>query len=212
MTNERLPPPNTAGNGVDHGAPFAGGRETFTDDPYAPERLRLSADFGTGGVKKIITTVLVRKPDRHWFVRVRPGEDWRLAVGTIEIKEDRETYLVDPALAVALSSDVVPKMLFTGVARHGVPFLWPIRLPGEDGKLNEWHRSALEAAHRGETCWVRIVANMALGAYEIFEATAALPEPDWPDLTFSQLLEIAFRDRLIRTMDHPVLRRLRGEV
>jgi hypothetical protein len=52
---------------------------------------------------------------------------------------------------------------------------------------------------------------MSLGAYEIFEAMGKLPEPEWPDLTFEQILEIAFRDRFISDLNHPVLRRLRGE-
>jgi hypothetical protein len=103
-------------------------------------------------------------------------------------------------------------MLFTSITRQGVPFLWPIRLPGDDGKHNEWHRTALEAAQRAQTRWVRIAANMAAGGYDLFEATGALPEPEWPDLSFRELLKIAFKDRFIRTADHPVLRRLRGEV
>ena len=53
---------------------------------------------------------------------------------------------------------------------------------------------------------------MSLGAYEVYEATAELPEPIWPDVSFRELVEIAFRERLITTHDHPVLRRLRGEV
>ncbi len=58
--------------------------------------------------------------------------------------------------------------------------------------------------------WVRVSANMALGAYEIFKATADLPEPEWPEVSFQEVLEIAFRDRFIGDFDHPVLQRLRG--
>jgi hypothetical protein len=182
-------------------------------DLFDPARLRLSQDFAGGqAVKKILTTVPVRKPDRQWFVRTRPGEDWRLPTGVIEIKEDRETYLVEPEIALAFPNEIVPILLVTAITRHGVPFLWPNRLPGEDGKQNEWHRSLLEAAQRAEEKWVRVVANMAVGSYEVYEATGPLPEPEWPDLTFSQLLRIAFKDRFIQTRDHPVLRRLRGEV
>ena len=43
------------------------------------EGLRLSQDFTSmAGVKKLITTVPVRKPDRQSFVRVHPDEGWRL--------------------------------------------------------------------------------------------------------------------------------------
>jgi hypothetical protein len=54
------------------------------------------------------------------------------------------------------------------------------------------------------------VSNMALGAYDVFEAQAELPEPTWPELSFAKILEIAFRDFVIRDGDHPVLRKLRG--
>jgi hypothetical protein len=183
------------------------------DDPFDPAKLRLSQTFAAGqAVKKILTKVPVRKPDRQWFVRVRPGEGWRLATAVIEIKEDRELYLVDAALAIALSAEVIPMALFTCMTRHGVVFLWPIPLPGEDGRHNEWHSSALDAAQRAEARWIRVVSNMAIRGYEVFEATGALPEPEWPDVSFAEVLKIAFKDRFIRTVDHPVLRRLRGAV
>jgi hypothetical protein len=60
--------------------------------------------------------------------------------------------------------------------------------------------------------WVRAAANTSLGAYEIFEATADLPEPVWPEESFKKVIEVAFRDRYIRSLDHPVIRRLRGEL
>jgi len=39
-------------------------------NPFDPSRLRLSQDFvGAAGVKKILTTVPVRKPSKEWFIR-----------------------------------------------------------------------------------------------------------------------------------------------
>ena len=35
------------------------------------------------GVKKVVTTVPVRKPDRQWFFRVHPDEAWRLPAAVI---------------------------------------------------------------------------------------------------------------------------------
>jgi hypothetical protein len=52
---------------------------------------------------------------------------------------------------------------------------------------------------------------MALGAYDVFEATAEWPEPDWPNVPFNELLRVAFKGKVIDTLDHPVLKRLRGE-
>ena len=59
--------------------------------------------------------------------------------------------------------------------------------------------------------WVRVQSNRSLGAYEIYEAAAPWGDPEWPDVQFKDLLKIAFKDRLIDTADHPVLKRLRGE-
>ncbi len=176
------------------------------------ENLRLSQNFtDLVGVKKKIITVPVRKPDRQWFVQVHPDEPYRLETAVLELKDDRETYLVEPSLWSELPLEVVPTGLFTAINRQGDVFLWPVRLPGPDGRQLEWHRSALEAAQIAMGAWVRVVANMSLGAYEVFEAGGDLPEPEWPELSFSQLLlEIAFKDKFIRSLDHPAIQKLRG--
>jgi hypothetical protein len=53
---------------------------------------------------------------------------------------------------------------------------------------------------------------MFLGAYEIFEAGSHIPDPEWPDATFEEIMKIAFKGRFIKDLEHPVLRSLRGEV
>jgi hypothetical protein len=98
------------------------------------------------------------------------------------------------------------------ITRTGAVFLWPVRLPGADGKVDEWSRTALESADMAVKGWVRVTANMALGAYEVWQATGTVPPPEWPDLPLKEILRIAFKGRLIDTLDHPVLRKLRGEV
>lgn len=185
-------------------------------DPFDPAALRLSAGQTAAlGVKKAMLTLPVRKPDRTWFSRAHPDAGYRLETAVIELKDERsETYLVAPQLWPSLATETTfaPRLLQTAVNRQGVLFIWPIKLPGADGRLDEWSRSALEAVDLARTGWVRVQANMALGAYEVFQATGDIPEPDWPDAPFRELLRIAFRDKFIDQPDHPVLRRLRGEV
>jgi hypothetical protein len=184
-------------------------------DPFDPAALRLSGDQAAGlGVKRALLTVPTRKPGRDEFVRVHPSDDYALPTTVIELKAEREVYLIAPGLreALATESTLSARMLFTAISRQGVVFLWPVRLPGSDGRVDEWSRSALEAAGMARTHWIRVQANMHLGAYEVFQATGDLPEPEWPELSFAELLRIAFRDRYIAAPDHPVLRKLRGEV
>jgi len=187
--------------------------ESAQIDSLDPSRLRLSQDFAaTVGVKQALITVPVRKPNKQEFIRVHPDEAYRLETAVLELKEERETYLVAPSLWPELPSELTPKVLFTTMNRQGVLTLWPVRMPGEDGRLDEWNTSALEAAEMARTRWVRVVANMGLGAYEVYEATGNLPDPSWPELSFTEILKVAFKGRYITDIEHPVIRRLRGEL
>lgn len=93
---------------------------------------------------------------------------------------------------------------------QGVPYLVPVPLAGLDGRLNPWHLSLARAMELAETRWIRISANMMRGGYDVFEAIGQLPEPQWPEESFEQLLEIAFRGRLITQQDHPIVQQLLG--
>jgi hypothetical protein len=180
-------------------------------DPFDLATLRLDPLFlETAGVRKVLATVPVGKPSPQDFVRVHPGEEYRETFAVVDWKEDREFYVVVPAVAAELGGECVSVMLYTRITRQGVTRLWPIRLPGPDGRVNEWHRSQGEAAERAKDCWVRVKANTSLGAYEIFEASAAIAEPEWPTETYQQLIRIGFRDRIIDRLDHPIVAKLRG--
>jgi hypothetical protein len=182
-----------------------------SDDPFDLSKLRVNPENLEGGsVKKLLTTVPVKKPGGQDFVRVRPEPSFRETLALLELKEDRESYIVNLAAVPELQGECFIATLFTGVTRTGVLFMWPVRVPAADGRVNNWHQSAAVAAQHALTRWVRIKANMSLGAYEIFEAESAIPEPIWPELTFEAIYRIAFKERLITSLDHPVVRRLRG--
>jgi hypothetical protein len=184
-------------------------------DPFDPASLRLGQDFATAtGVRKVLLSMPVRKPDKSWFFRAHPAEVYRLQTAVIELKEDRETYLVARSLWGELSTEATfkPKLLVTSINRQGNLFLWELGLPRADGRKDDWTRTALEILELATRRWVRMVANMGIGAYECMEATATIPEPEWPETSFTDLLKLAFKDRFISGTDHPVLRRLRGEV
>jgi hypothetical protein len=181
------------------------------DDRFDLDKLRLSQDFvESAGVKKLLTTVPVRKPSPQDFVRVHPNPAYRMELAVIELKDDREIFLLLPTIARELPGEFVMVTLFTAINRQGVVHLWPVRLPPPDGRINEWHRSAAEAAELAMRRWIRVKANMALGAYEMFEAASTIADPAWPELSFQELLRIAFRERLVDNLDHSVIKRLRG--
>jgi hypothetical protein len=176
-------------------------------------KLRLSQDFiETAGVKKLLMTVPVRKPNPQDFSRVHPDPNYRSEFAVIELKDDRETYLLTPAVSWQLANEAVPIVLYTAINRQGVVYLWPVRLPSPDGRVNEWHKSLAAGAECAMASWIRVKANMSLGAYEITTAIGPIPDPTWPELSFNELLRIAFRDRIVNDLDHPVIKRLTGQV
>ncbi len=174
-------------------------------------KLRLDQNFqNTGGVKRALVTVPVRKPHRQEFFRVHPDEAYQFTANVLELKDEREIYLVDRDLWEELGDELSPRVLHVAITRQGVPFIFPVRLPNADGRLDSWSASAAQGVALAKARWIRLSSNMDNGAYDVLEATAPIPEPEWPGVDMQTILNIAFRDRVIATADHSVVRRLRG--
>jgi hypothetical protein len=175
------------------------------------EAIRLSPDAAaTAGTREVLRHVPVRKPNRIEFVRVHPNADMQLATGVFVDREEREVYFVVPELRAELAGELKPVLLVTAISRQGVTILWPVPLPDEGGRRNAWGETTREACELAKFSWVRVAPDMSLGAYRIYEAEGQLSEPVWPDKTLPELLKLAFRDRIIDSADHPVVKRLRG--
>ena len=189
------------------------GKGTGAPDPFDLDNLRLSQSFvEAAGVKKLLTTVPVRKPSPQDFIRTHADPAYRENFPIIELKDEREEYIVVADLVPELVGEFVTKTLFTAINRQGTVFFWPVRLPSPDGKDLDWWRSSREAAELAMTSWIRVRANMNIGAYDIFQAESVISDPDWPQLGFWELIKIAFRDHLVDRIDHTVIKRLRGQV
>ena len=68
--------------------------DAVSDDPFDLAKLRVSQDFlETTNVKKLLTTVPIRKPSSQDFVRVHPSPAYRETLAFIELKDDREIYI-----------------------------------------------------------------------------------------------------------------------
>jgi hypothetical protein len=187
------------------------GEHSPLPDPFDPASLRLSAADTAGiGAKRVIVTVTVGKPEKQDFVRAHHDASHQLDTATLVDSVDRQHYLVAPALWGELSREIKPVRLVTALTRHGKLFLWPATLPPPDGRTNQWHESMLAAQNLATKKWVRVMSGKS--EYEVLEPTHAIPEPEWPDITFREILRLAFKGRLIDSMDHPVLKALRGEV
>jgi hypothetical protein len=171
--------------------------EVESFDPFDPKNLRIDQSFLKQGVaKKLLTTIPVRKPHRQDFVRVHPDVNYRVPTALLEY--ERDTYILTPGFAPQRGqNEYYMATIYVCINRQKVVSLWPVKTPGVDGKQMAWHTSAQEAAELAMSRWVRVTANMDLGAYEISEALAEYDEPVWPDLSFRDLLKIGFKNRMI---------------
>lgn len=203
MTNNSTPTTVAATTAVDPFDPAA-----FAVSPQA-----LAALQGDICVVPQLTGISVWKPDKQAFFRVSPDPAFAITVPLLELKQERETYLVLPAIAMHLPGDCAMKELRLCQTRQGVLFLWPLAVidEGEKRQRNEWHTSARQVAATATRQWVRMSADMSAGRYNMAIATGLTGDPVWPETTMRDLLELAFgKERTITEMGHPLVKRLLG--
>lgn len=181
-------------------------------NPFDPAKYRLNLSGDLIGSTKVIVNVPVMRPKKQDFIRVHPGKEYRFETAILDLEQDGESFLVDAALHSLLAHELRVVTLFTAITRAGLLFLWPVRLPDPSGRRNAWNETALAGARLGMSTWIRVVSNRSAGQYDILQAAAKLPEPEWPKLTFPEILQKAFRSDAIETVDHPALRRLAGRL
>jgi hypothetical protein len=175
--------------------------------------LRLPANYGaTLGVKKLLNKVLVGKLKKHQFFRTHISDEMTFPAMILENKEARESYVVVPEVAQEISELVRPVMLHAAIDRQNNVSLIPVQLPGEDGTRNPWHESLAQAVEHAKLKWLRITANMHAGGYDVYEAEGELPEPEWPAHDIDALVQVAFRGKIITSLDHPVVQSLLGKI
>jgi len=183
-------------------------KNDHSSDKFSPSSLKLSQDYTLDS--KTLSSVSVRKPHNQEYVRTHPDHQYRLDTQVYVEKETRCTFLVSSELRDQLEGELTNKSLILTINRHNKHFLWAIKLPDSKGNLDTWNTSAYSAAMLAQDSWVRASANMQASEYDISTALGALPEPEWLDITMSEVLEIAFKDSFIDNLDHPAIQRLHG--
>ncbi len=177
------------------------------------DALKLSLeDAGMAGSTEVLTRVPVRKPTKDEYFRIRSGDENTFTTMIYEDRTKREFYFVTPAMIPIMrsASDVTVATLVQFMTKQNVMGIFPLKVATDSSGPNGWQDTARHAAQLAKTDWIRIKADMALGGYRIYKAEGDLGEPEWPDMSFNELLDLAFKDRVIASADHPVLNNLFG--
>jgi hypothetical protein len=190
-------------------------------DPFAEENIKLPQEMLDEAIAHTeLTIVPVQKPSDQEFVRVNPSPDYRHIAAIIEYQEEKGAeYLIHPSCVAQIKEFGIKfflKELYLYVTKQGNFFWWPIKLP-KDGRENKWLDTARSAAEKAMKKWISVRSDTALGAYTVAVAidNDDFNAPEWPTkngkpLTKNQLLSLAFKERLIMDIEHPVIRKLRG--
>ena len=112
-------------------------------DPFDLTRLRVPVDYEhDAAVKKLLTTVPVRRPHRQEWIRVHPSEHYRAIFMSVELKEEGEIYLALPHIAQELPGEIQRKMFYTVQNASRVTYLWPVKVAAPGERLDLWSTSA----------------------------------------------------------------------
>ena len=212
-TNGASHPEESAAPPLDESA-LDGGPESDGQSPYPDLEAALGLDDEGMDTVELLVSVACRKPKPTEFFRTHtdPAMSRSAYVFTDREEIGGETYFVMPAARPFIAEHLRPVLLVTCINRQNVTFLWPIAIPDPNvnsGRQNAWGSSALEAMKAAQTAWTKMTAGQ--GAYRVFKAEKAdLPEPQWPQRSFIELLGVAFKDTLIADEKHPMVQRLRG--
>jgi hypothetical protein len=188
----------------------------FNTDKMREAARQYTADGGFQGREDLITVPVYSPPPSSEFIRVRDDDDYWIECMTLDYAPEngrRETYYIDTDLMSVLppeiESEVKWSRLYLAMCRRGhVPFLWRIKVyDSGPGQLST--RTALSCAEKAKRLWTRVMWKDRVG-YVPHYAVGDYGEPQWPEQTFDDLLDIAFQDTFIESLDHAAIRDLMG--
>ena len=151
------------------------------------------------------------RPPRQKFFQVHPDPAYTVD-NVYVIEYEGEFYYVAPIPELILHVEAYVKQyrLHTAVTKNGTVFLWLCVLPTDNPLQRTWALSRLGVAEGAMKDWVRPKADQEAGGYQVDVAPGHLGTPNWPSLTLQELVNKAFKDKLITHTDHAVIRELDG--
>ena len=153
------------------------------------------------------TNIPIKKPGNKNFFRVHPDPSYRLYDVPVFEEEGGDIYLPELELPDDVSEFVTHMNLFTAISHRGKLFVWKFKATD-----TSWLHSNLRVSRRAVDEWVRIKADFETGGYNIFTAPEPLhsKKPNFPTMSPEELFTLAFDSRRITSVEHPLIRSLRG--
>jgi len=159
----------------------------------------------------VITAIPNRSPKSDEFFRCDPRLEMSMALNILTLKDEQEEFLIydDVIDAIGYETVIKRKTIFVCNTMNNSLFVSTIPLPDDQGKLNQWHKSAYQTMERAKKNWIRRQADRVNSQYTIQVAKEGIcPDPKWTEMKLEEVLEMAFEEYIIEDTSHPVLKRL----
>jgi hypothetical protein len=153
------------------------------------------------------TNIHIKKPGNKNFFRVHPDPSYRLYDVPVFEEEGGDIYLPELELPDDLLEFVTHMNLFTAISHCGKLFVWKFKATD-----TSWLHSNLRVSRRAVDEWIRIKADFETGGYNVFPAPEPLhsKKPTFPTMSPEEIFALAFDSRRITSVEHPIIRSLRG--
>ena len=186
---------------------------TTSGSKFDPKRYRQAqvqkAEEISDWSRKQQTVIPVRKPSKKQFVRTHPSADFRAdSMPTIVDEATGEVYLLgaDFTLPADIENKVDMVNMAAAITADGSVFLWFYK-----NSTNSWSESARIAIREASRRWVRVLPDKSSNGYLLESPMVAPADPVWPPMTFTEILATAFGARFIDSLQHPQIKKLRGD-
>jgi len=170
--------------------------------------------LGTGiKIKKKIVKIPVGRPNSQTFFRSHPSKEYHFMTHCLTDKEENKLYVLNQKILnelAELSDQVRMTTLYLCVNSKNDPFLFPVPLPDSEGRWNSWHESQSKCVKQAQKTWIRMQPNRSVQGYDVFAAEGNRTKPEFPNMPLEKILSIAFDDSIIDSMEHPLIKKLRG--
>ena len=172
-------------------------------------------DLGTA-----IVQIKIAKPKKEHYFRVMPPPDGGsylpmfMLDGARFSSVPKNWYVITGHLVKALqeyAKGIRKYALVPTIDKDGNIRVWPHSLASA-GQAESWFASREKVIAEATRRWVRFEANCNEGYYDIIVARDQSEKPKWPlDLGYDELIKKAIGDHYVTTLNHPVIRSLRGD-
>ena len=172
----------------------------------------LKSSDGLVDIKSVkrLGSIDVRKPKKSEWFRAHPTK----VVAEISVLRRESTgdfYAIAPELVSELSEEIRDAYLAACISDEGALFLWPILKPKSDGSGIQLYENDLADLSLSRAQWVRRQWIHGSKSYKVDTADTE-KVPEWPESNIVDWIERGFKGRFIDDLEHPQVRRLRGEL